>query len=365
MVKPYVPTGDCMGMVKLMLLGSMPSPLMVVRFECCKLPCFRRATIIDLHLPGASNVELSPSGEFASLEELIIWFGFVDLSELIGRCPRLRKLRVNLGCSIRNRVSIESKSLEELTLDCLLTKDVVIVAPELKKFEFLFGYYGESTISLSAPKLEEFFLLYLYESSVVGYDNNWFLERLRMETRWGDRHKQLSLSLTILSTHREGIISKRTLAQEVARLRVNQFSVLELSIRTEGHVFAPLLLHMFLIRTSIQRLKLVLKDKSFKKCSENCDCDQDGSWRNERISLPDLEDVEIEGFSAADHEVDVLELILRSAPMLKRINVKFSAEVSHSDGRCQKLRSIFQANAAVECNSKPFLLRLLKSAASM
>ncbi|TVU39139.1 hypothetical protein EJB05_12544, partial [Eragrostis curvula] len=57
--------------------------------------------------------------------------------------------------------------------------------------------------------------------------------RLKMETWWSDRHKQLSLS--IFYGQRIGTIYKRTFAQEIARLPVNQFSVLMISIRTEGH----------------------------------------------------------------------------------------------------------------------------------
>ncbi|TVU01056.1 hypothetical protein EJB05_53509, partial [Eragrostis curvula] len=85
----------------------------------------------------------------------------------------------------------------------------------------------------------------------------------------------------------------------------------------------------------------------FVECSENCDCDQD-NWRNEHILLPDLEDVEIQGFS---HEVDFLELVFRSAPMLKRTDVKLSDGVSPSDGGFQKLCSVFEANAYVTCNA--------------
>ncbi|TVU39161.1 hypothetical protein EJB05_12567 [Eragrostis curvula] len=313
-------------------------------FNCSELPCFGRATSIDLYLPHARNVVLPPVGEFASLEQLKMVVYFVDLSALISRCPHLHKLQVKFTCSTRSSVSIESKSLEELAVDVLPAKDIVIVVPELKEFRFLSGYSGEFTISLSAPKLVDFLMQYNVELFGVGYDSNWSLQSLRMETRWSHMNKLLSLFLTILSAHGIGVTDDRTFAQEIARLPLNHFSVLELWIRTDGHVFAPLLLHLLLIRTSIERLELVLMDSKDQECSDYCDCDQDGSWRNEGISLPDLKDVEIQGFSAADHEVDFLELLFASAPMLKRINVKLSAQVSPSDGGCQKLRSIFQAN---------------------
>ncbi|TVU16504.1 hypothetical protein EJB05_40072, partial [Eragrostis curvula] len=320
-------------------------------YECSELPCFGRATSIDLYLPDVPNVVLPPAGEFASLEQLnMVVVSFDDLSELIRRCPHLRKLQVEFSCFTRNSVSIESKSLKELALDIQPAKDIVIVVPELKKFRFLSVDTGGLTISLLAPKLEESLMQYHVDLYLVGYDSNWFLRELSMETLWSDRNKLLSLYLMIQSVHVSSSTANRTFAQEIARLPGNHFSVLELWITTEGHVFAPLLLHLLLIRTSIERLELVLMDSKDQECSDNCDCHQDGSWRNKRISLPNLKDVEIQGFGAADHEVDFLELLLASAPMLKRINVKLSAEVSPSDGGCQKLRSIFQANAYVECN---------------
>jgi len=84
--------------------------------------------------------------------------------------------------------------------------------------------------------------------------------------------------------------------------------------------------------------------------SENCDCDLASSWRNGQIASPYLEDLEFEDFHGADHEVDILKLISRSALVLKRMTIKQSDEVPPSDRGCQELRSILEANASVECN---------------
>uniref|UniRef100_A0ACD5WGS4 Uncharacterized protein n=1 Tax=Avena sativa TaxID=4498 RepID=A0ACD5WGS4_AVESA len=57
------------------------------------LPCFRRATSIELDtcfLP----IKLPPAGELPALEMLSISGNIVDLGALLNRCPRLRVLRV-------------------------------------------------------------------------------------------------------------------------------------------------------------------------------------------------------------------------------------------------------------------------------
>lgn len=47
-------------------------------------------------------------------------------------------------------------------------------------------------------------------------------------------------------------------AQMFAQLPVTAFSVMELDLKTEGHAFGPLMLHLLGIRPDIQRLKVVL-----------------------------------------------------------------------------------------------------------
>jgi len=65
--------------------------------------------------------------------------------------------------------------------------------------------------------------------------------------------------------------------------------------------------------------------------------------------LPDLEVVELEGFHGADHEVDFLKLLFRSAPMLKGMTIKKSAMMPPNKKGCRELRSILEANASGKC----------------
>jgi hypothetical protein len=66
--------------------------------------------------------------------------------------------------------------------------------------------------------------------------------------------------------------------------------------------------------------------------------------------LSALEEVEINGFEGYDHEIDFLKLILKSAPMLKKMTLKMSQEASTSNDGCAKIYNIFEAYSSVECN---------------
>jgi hypothetical protein len=59
--------------------------------------------------------------------------------------------------------------------------------------------------------------------------------------------------------------------------------------------------------------------------------------------------VEINGFEGYDHEIDFLKLILKGAPMLKRMIVVLSHEVSSPHDRCKQIHNIFGAYSSVEC----------------
>jgi hypothetical protein len=66
--------------------------------------------------------------------------------------------------------------------------------------------------------------------------------------------------------------------------------------------------------------------------------------------LTSLEEVEITGFDGEDHEFDLLKLILRCAPILKRIILKLSQEAWESNDRCAKIYDILRVYSSVECS---------------
>jgi hypothetical protein len=73
------------------------------------------------------------------------------------------------------------------------------------------------------------------------------------------------------------------------------------------------------------------------------------SWRNQNISLPHFEEVEIDGIKGADHELDFLKLLFRCAPMLTRMTVSLSKKFTPTHDACQKVYNIFKAYPSVEC----------------
>ncbi|KAL6896771.1 hypothetical protein ACP4OV_007343 [Aristida adscensionis] len=315
-----------------------------------ELPFFNRATSIGLDI-RMLQFTLPPSGSFASLEELHLTHVWFNIDVLLPHCPCLCSLWLDYGHLYHeiNTITVHSKSLQLLHLEFRYIHPglvVDIVAPELiKKFMYALHTDGGFTVSLLAPKLQQFFLNYTCERWLrprVGFGNKWILWCLTMETESSNKGGQPLhvrthvLSMTILTQLRDTPY-EQSIVQEVNGLPVTNFSVLKLELRTEGHVFGPLVLQLLSIRTTIQRLKLVLLEDMFKKCpknsslftenrcSENCDCDEASSWRNELICLPDLQVVEIEGFRLTDHEVDFLELLLRSAPMLRKCPLNMAA----------------------------------------
>jgi hypothetical protein len=85
-----------------------------------------------------------------------------------------------------------------------------------------------------------------------------------------------------------------------------------------------------------------------EECLPHCPCDSP-NWKSQTISLTAVEEVEISGFDGKDHDFDLLEMILMSAPVLKRMNMKLSQEASTSNDGCTKIYNIFRAYSSVQC----------------
>ncbi|RLM86102.1 hypothetical protein C2845_PM04G24720 [Panicum miliaceum] len=163
-----------------------------------------------------------------------------------------------------NTLAVDSKSLEELRWEIRQTQTywqleaVHIVAPELRKFMLTALEGSPFPVSLSAPKLEEFCILFNCTHSRIGPGETWLLTNLQLDMAKGSSSK-----------HGQGQLPR---------------------------------FHECVLCLCIGAHKL-------ETCSDNCDCDQGGSWRNEQISLPDLEVLEFKGLHGADHEADFLKLL--------------------------------------------------------
>ena len=180
----------------------------------------------------------------------------------------------------------------------------------------------------------------------------WGLAMVRFETEsnalclWMDCLHSFSFPGTELS-----------LAQEILKhLVVCNFSVLDLhfnSFKTSGHAFGAFvfcLLAIHRIRTATKILKIGLGEKAIA-CPVYCPCDEPKNWRGETITLINLEEVEINVFKGQEHEFDFLRQIFKCTPMLKRIAVKLSDDVTASNGLCTKIYDIFKEY--VECSVVP------------
>lgn len=182
----------------------------------------------------------------------------------------------------------------------------------------------------------------------------WGLAMVRLETGsnvlclWMDCLHSFSFPHTELS-----------LAQEIEKHLhpvVCNFSVLDLhfnSFKTSGHAFGAFVFHLLAIhriRTATKILKIGLGEKAIA-CPVYCPCDEPKNWRGETITLINLEEVEINVFKGQEHEFDFLRQIFKCTPMLKRIAVKLSDDVTASNGLCTKIYDIFKEY--VECSVVP------------
>uniref|UniRef100_A0ACD5X495 Uncharacterized protein n=1 Tax=Avena sativa TaxID=4498 RepID=A0ACD5X495_AVESA len=217
------------------------------------------------------------------------------------------------------------------------------MAPMLKKFNLSTYIHKDCSMSFSAPMAEYISWDCSYGFENVGIGENW---RLRNLDLWMKENICI-LSLSIYASESMPD-ADRNFSQEIAPLPA--FSVLKLYLAAREHTFGAMVLSLLRICSTVQRLVIVtsqLRDE--EGCPPNCPCDQPQNWRSETISLIALEEVEIEGFGGADHEIDFLMLLFRCARMMKRLSVRMG-EVSPSHNGCKKMYSILKANPDVKCS---------------
>ncbi|XBI04456.1 hypothetical protein VPH35_132754 [Triticum aestivum] len=265
------------------------------------LPCFHRATSIQLGLFAVIRV---PAGvEFPALETLY------------------------LACSID---ALDS-GLRVLHLSSTeATSSVNVVAPVLKQLTMSLTASKISVVSVLAPLVEKVSWKCCYMNGCITF-GLWLLEQVTLQTA----ERQGQLPMLHIRAH-----------------CVAAFSVLELHLTTEGHVFGSLVFELFgidRIRTDVRRLKVVLSRKMEEGClPDYCPCEAT-DWRSQTISLTALKEVGINGFEGEDHDFDFFKLIVRCAPMLNRMIVKLSQEASTNNDVCAKIYNIFGVYSSVEC----------------
>ncbi|XBI67380.1 hypothetical protein VPH35_046739 [Triticum aestivum] len=338
-------------------VASFPSSMgLLGKSIIIDLPCFHRTTSIMLDHVFIRSVPVSV--EFPMLERLSLLHCNGNLNALLSCCPRLCTLLLSgilfETCDLR----VNSSSLQELVVRPFSIERVNIIAPMLKKLEILFTVMLEVNISVFAPIMEKvWWYCYYTEESIV------FLSLVsQVAGTAGGRETRTTPSAAYSCKCRTSALlfnlnsslfsDEPNFAEEIEKHMVVDFSLLELDLKTDGHVFGALvfyLLNINRISSSLQRLKIILLRSVIKeKCPTDCPCEFT-NWRSRPISLTALEEVEIDGFEGVDHEFDLLKLLLVSAPMLKKIIVRLSREASTSNTRCTKINNIFGTYGSTEC----------------
>ncbi|XP_048543169.1 uncharacterized protein LOC125522134 [Triticum urartu] len=310
------------------------------KYRNVNLPCFPHAVSIKIKLYQICFTRLL-GGKFSKLDSMILKGCIIhDLSTLVSLCPCLRVLKVKAGMS-KCEITIHSTSLQEIVLyyytEC---RGVDIVTPMLKQLTMDFEADKDINVFISAPMLESVSLERSYIGLPIVFDF-WHLHSLSLDRQGLVRNNHV-LYVSMYALNSSSV--ELDFAQEIEKILITDFSVLDLSLEAKGHVYGATLLRLFSVprvHTGLKLLKVILlrlrKSEVVQSCPGNCQCDSPKNWRSQSISMVHLEEVEIKGLKGEDHDFDVLKLILRCAPSLKRMTVELETGIkSHGHGDCTK-----------------------------
>lgn len=153
-----------------------------------ELPCFSRATSINLDVPCLNLTLPAQSGEFPVLERLAITGCLVDIGALISRCPRLRVLELKLYQNT-NVILVHSATIEELTVTSYhnnsgAVQGLDIVTPLLKKLKLRINMKKDFAMSFVAPMLENLYwnCRWCWFDFDVCIDGMWCFRHLQLHT---------------------------------------------------------------------------------------------------------------------------------------------------------------------------------------
>ncbi|KAK3126214.1 hypothetical protein QOZ80_7AG0553250 [Eleusine coracana subsp. coracana] len=110
---------------------------------------------------------------------------------------------------------------------------------------------------------------------------------------------------------------------------------LALTVMAKGHAFGASSFHVLRICSGIRSLHLSFHHDLEEQtaCSSDCICDQPTNWKTEEFSLNHLQELEIKGFGASEHEVAFVMRLLNWATVLKMMTVIFSHSTTESKGK--------------------------------
>ncbi|CAL5086721.1 unnamed protein product [Urochloa decumbens] len=292
-----------------------------------ELPGFDYTTSIKLSFAPLETT-LLPTGHFAKLETMSLIFCQIDLSDLLPRCPTLRKLKAY--CWPLTLLKVHSASLQELKVYTHSDLRVIDIAtPLLKKFKFSSdeGTENEFSLSFSAPLLVDVTWRWWCLSSFGALWHLWSLKIKTVKHHGPTQH---------LTSNGEGscLQLQQRPHDKILLLKIGKSRYARNLSRSFGH--------------DISR---VPERKRRGTCHASCPCDQPRNWRSRSITLTNLKEVEVDGFSGEDHEVDLLKVIFRSTTMLEELTLNFPTNVSpECSSAYEELRIVLNAHRSMKFN---------------
>ncbi|OEL21171.1 hypothetical protein BAE44_0017808 [Dichanthelium oligosanthes] len=206
------------------------------------------------------------------LKSLTLTFCCVNPSTFLHRCPCLRKLPVDCYWNL-DAVAIRSESLEEVAIKDVplgfargMPRRVDVDAPLLNTFSLICCGNRNLIMKVLKSSVEDLSFKYCSVSTCsIGYAP-WILKSLSMATESGMKYGQVNLvrvlSLVIIAYNdRYHARAERSIAEEIACLPANNFTVLKLELpRLEvfGIGLGRLVSHLLQNLNGVQRLQLVI-----------------------------------------------------------------------------------------------------------
>ncbi|CAO1939959.1 unnamed protein product [Urochloa humidicola] len=342
------------------------SPIMIYKEEAVQLPCFEKATTIELNM-GFLGLALPPQGVFARLTEIslrqVCFRSPCELGDVVSwpRCPFLKKLEVHDSRGLQN-LSIHSESLLQMELkDLRRLRKLIIVTPILEYLRvnriFLDKDPSEPLAKISAPQLVSLMWDEVYDPRYVHLGNLGQLEWLTTSNlvvygphgyRDANQHclrllqqfqTLYSLFLTLdyrqLHRNRQNINDFEYLLGDMAMLP--QIRFLHLAIFNHEHAFGASSFHLLRMCTDLRELSFGLYGSgnldAQSTCPSGCICDQPMGWKTEGLVLNHLEHVEFFHLRGSEHEVTFVKQLFNWATVLKKVRITFDYQISESKAR--------------------------------
>uniref|UniRef100_A0A0E0I228 F-box domain-containing protein n=2 Tax=Oryza nivara TaxID=4536 RepID=A0A0E0I228_ORYNI len=306
-----------------------------------QLPCLTEVTKITLSL-GFLGLSLPQSGSFGKLRELhlehVRFNGDYTLDDAM--LPLLEYL------GIRRSNGLASLTLRLESLGWMGLYDVVgirrldAVVPGLKALCSVgcFCYHDVDSVSIVAEELEEIEWEDFYSPQSFNFNDLPLLTMIHTHCvfcsesneAFIEGYYQLLLNRYPRISHLdlrfviELIRDEKSVTDSmIDNIQLPYIRMLNLALKTEGHVYGASVLHILTKRTTIAELRLVNQEKfkSDDACKLECICDGPPDWRETDISMRYLRKVEILNFRGEEHELDLLRVLVRVAPALRMIRI--------------------------------------------